>query len=114
MTTEHTLVLLNSADYAFKDKELNGDEWLELQEDHWTVCNISTPGVSMLVSFAGTYCFVYWDEADQCSQPYPTVEAANNARIAYMQHLIGDALSQADEMNENMRKYGTINKPADL
>lgn len=112
MSFEHTLVLLNNADYAFKDKELDGTEWMELQEDHWVVCNISTPDVSMLVSHTGTYCFVYWDEADQCSQPYPTVEAAKNARIAYMQNLIGDALSQADEMNENMRMYGTIDKPA--
>lgn len=114
MSFEHTLVLLNNSDYAFKDKELDGTEWLELQEDHWVVCNISAPDVSMLVSHAGTYCFVYWDEADQCSQPYPTIEAAKNARIAYMQNLIGDALNQADEMNGNMRKYGTIDKPADI
>lgn len=110
MTTKHTLVLLNSADYAFKDKELTGSEWLELQEDHWVVCNINTHGVALLVC-DGKYCFVYWDEADQCSQPYPTVEAASNARAAYMQNLIGDALSQAEEMNENMRTYGTIDKP---
>lgn len=110
-----TLVMLKSSMYMFDKRELTGGEWAELQLDEsiYTV-PLALEGIAMLVNQRGEYCFIFWDEADQCSQPYPTVTAAKAARTHYAQKLISEACALADEMNDNMRKYGTIDKPAEL
>lgn len=110
-----TLVMLKSSMYMFKDIELDGGEWAELQLDD-SIYTVPLPNdrLAMLVNQRGEYCFIFWDEADQCSQPYPTVAAAKAASAQYAQNIISEACALADEMNDNMRKYGTIDKPAQL
>lgn len=114
-TDAFTLVMLKSSMYMFKDIELEGNEWIEIQSDD-SIYTVPLPNdrLAMLVNQRGEYCFIFWDEADQCSQPYPTVAAAKAASAQYAQNLISEASALADEMNDNMRKYGTIDKPAQL
>jgi hypothetical protein len=101
--------------YMFEGETTHGGTWLILSDnDKLRVYDISIHVAMLVDPDTGDYCYVYWDEADQCSNPYPSYKDAANAFERYMQHLIGDALSQADEMNDNMRKYGTIDKPTDI
>lgn len=85
----HTLVLLNTEIYAFQGIELEGNEWIDLQDPYgtWNFMPVCAEGIYLVVDALGRYCFVFFDEADQCSQPYPTVQEAMDARKRYMDNL---------------------------
>ena len=74
--------------YMFKDKPVKSDTWLELQaNDKLRVYDISNHVAMLVEPDTGDYCYVYWDEADQCSNPYPTFDKAAKACEAYIAHL---------------------------
>lgn len=74
--------------YMFKDKPVKSDTWLELQaNDKLRVYDISNHIAMLVEPDIGDYCYVYWDEADQCSNPYPTFDEAVKACEAYIAHL---------------------------
>ena len=87
-----TKVPVEPPKYMFKDKPVKSDTWL-----HGYLCHIHAachqPEVlamyqTLLVEpDTGDYCYVYWDEADQCSNPYPTFDEAAKACEAYIAHL---------------------------
>lgn len=96
--------------YMFKDKPVTPTTWIDIinmQLDHYDL----DANLSLLIDYeTREYCYVYWDEACQCSNPYPTYKAAFDACKRYMQELAGDVFETATEMNENMLKYGCIDK----
>lgn len=100
--------------YMFKDKEVSPHTWIDIQQMQLDCYELGNHVALLIDPVTREYLYVFWDEAAQCSNPYPSYKDAVAACERYMQHLIGDALSQADEMNDNMRKYGSIDKPADI
>lgn len=84
----HTLVLLNTDNYAFKDVELTGAEWIDIHSSTgWACTRVCAEGIWMCINDVSRYCFVFTDEAEQFSQPYPTVQEAMDARKRYMENL---------------------------
>lgn len=83
-----TKPVTHTPQYMFEDKPTNSGTWLELTaNDKLRVYNISSY-VSILVDpDTGDYCYVYWDEAGQCSNPYRSYDEAARACNFYIAHL---------------------------
>ena len=74
--------------YMYKDKPVKSSTWLELEaNDKLRVYDISNHVALLVDPDTGDYCYVYWDEAAQCSNPYPTFDEAAKACKAYTAHL---------------------------
>ena len=74
--------------YMFEGKPTHTGTWLELQaNDKLRVYDISNHVAMLVEPDTGDYCYVYWDEAAQCSNPYPTFDEAAKACEAYIAHL---------------------------
>lgn len=74
--------------YMFKDAQITGIEWIALQERTDLDCYPVGTHLYLLTDPATReYCFVYSDEADQLSNPYPTLDAAQEALSVYMRNL---------------------------
>ncbi|XAG95335.1 hypothetical protein MIF8_44 [Erwinia phage MIF8] len=87
---ERTLKPLGKAvpQYMFKDAQITGIEWIALQERTDLDCYPVGTHLYLLTDPATReYCFVYSDEADQLSNPYPTLDAAQEAMSVYMRNL---------------------------
>lgn len=67
--------------YMFEGKPAHSGTWLELTaNDKLRVYNISNHVAMLVEPDTGDYCYVYWDEAGQCSNPYRSYdEAAHNS-----------------------------------
>lgn len=87
-SSSHTMVLINPDLYAFKDRVLTGDEWLEIHSSAgWACMPVCAEGIWMCINENSRYCFVFTDEAEQFSQPYPTVREAMEARKRCLDNL---------------------------
>lgn len=83
-----TKVPVEPPKYMFKDKPVKSDTWLELQaNDKLRVYDISNHVAMLVEPITGDYCYVYWDEAAQCSNPYSSYTEAAQACNAYIAHL---------------------------
>ncbi len=74
--------------YMFKDKPAHTGTWLELTAN--TALRVYELGnhVALLTEpDTGDYCYVFWDEAGQCSNPYPTHAEAIRACNLYISQL---------------------------
>lgn len=83
-----TKVPVEPPKYMFKDKPVKSNTWLELQaNDKLRVYDISKHIAMLVEPDTGDYCYVYWDEAAQCSNPYSSYAEAVHACNAYIAHL---------------------------
>lgn len=74
--------------YMFKDAQITGSEWITLTERTDLDCYSLGTHLALLTDPATReYCFVYFDEADQLSNPYPTLGAAQEALSVYIRNL---------------------------
>lgn len=74
--------------YMFDNQTVHSGTWLDLTINTSLVTMPINKYVAMLVDInAHEYCFVFWDEADQCSNPYRTFEEAMAAFNNYVAHL---------------------------
>lgn len=113
LTTFDNKPVTRKHQYMFEGKPVDSGTWLELQaNDKLRVYDISNHVAMLVEPDTGDYCYVYWDEAAQCSNPYRSYAEAARACSAYITHLMGDVCAEANELNDNMREYGTIDKPA--
>lgn len=66
--------------YMFKDKPIAPNTWIDLQNMQLDAYDI-TKQVAMLVDpVTREFCFVFWDEAGQCSNPHKSFA---DAQVAY-------------------------------
>lgn len=74
--------------YMFKDTPAHSGTWLELTTNiKLRVYDISNQVAMLVDPDTGDYCYVYWDEAAQCSNPYSSYADAAQACNAYIAHL---------------------------
>lgn len=75
--------------YMFEGEPTHSGTWLELTaNDKLRVYDISKYVAMLVDPDTGDYCYVYWDEAAQCSNPYSTFDEATEACDAYIAHLM--------------------------
>lgn len=75
--------------YMFENEEVTPTTWIELQGDESITCVFVLPNIALLLSEDKTeYCFVYFDEAGQCSNPYRTFDEAQHSFVHYVQHCL--------------------------
>lgn len=78
---------LDAPTYMFADKPVTPSTWIDIQAMRLDTYPI-TDEVALLVDpVTREYCYVYWDEAAQCSNPYPNLQDALNGLANYMKHL---------------------------
>ena len=79
--------------YMFKGKTLGGFEWVELQSNpdlEWSTIeprSAGNLGIWKITDDNNLYCYVFCDEVEQCSQPYPTLEEVRSAMESYIENL---------------------------
>lgn len=88
--------------------------WEAIQHGAIVCTSIDKNIASLRPADSDETCYVFWDECEQMSMPYVSESDAREAFKIYCTNLMCDALAEAEVMNNNMRKYGTIDKPADL
>lgn len=82
-----TLAALKTSDYAFS-AVLKGNEHINIHSSTgWNCLELANKHIWLCINQHGKYCFVFSDEAEQFSQPYPTVGEAKQALIRYMTNL---------------------------
>lgn len=74
--------------YMFENKSIDPMTWLNLQTNTGLACrrvmDVEKAGpVWEITDSKGDFCFVYSDEAEQFSNPYPTKEEAAERSRAY-------------------------------
>lgn len=83
-----TLAALKTSEYAFANVELEGSEYITIHSSTgWNCVELANKHIWLCINQHGKYCFVFSDEAEQFSQPYPTVGKAKEALIHYMANL---------------------------
>lgn len=82
------LTMAKSLKYMFEDKPVTSTTWIELQNMELNVYYVTDVLALLVEPDTGNYCYVYFNEVDECSNPYPTFEEANNALKAYMHELL--------------------------
>lgn len=92
--------------YMFKDKPAHSGTWLELTaNDKLRVYELSNYVALLTEPDTGDYCYVYWDEAGQCSNPYPTFDEAANACNGYIAHLDDDLWANSEPVIDPFDVY---------
>lgn len=82
--------------YMFSDKEITPTTWIDLQK---AICNQELSCVEMdarvarVTDTSGGFCFIFWDEVGQASNPYESEEAARSAARRYGEELARTDLS---------------------
>lgn len=73
--------------YMFAERPVTSSTWLELTSVQLDTYMLSD-GTALLVDPQNReYCYVFWDEAEQCSNPYPNHAEAVMARTVYIANL---------------------------
>ncbi|QPL10843.1 hypothetical protein PP754_gp002 [Pectobacterium phage Possum] len=73
--------------YMFTERPVTPSTWLELTASQLDTYMLSD-GTALLVDpDTRQYCYVYWDEAAQCSNPFPNHAEAVMARTVYIANL---------------------------
>lgn len=73
--------------YMFAERPVTFSTWLELTSAQLDTYMLSD-GTALLVDPQNReYCYVFWDEAEQCSNPYPNHAEAVMARTVYIANL---------------------------
>ena len=88
--------------------------WVAIQHGAIVCEDISTNIASLRPADSDETCYVFWDASEQMSMPYASEATAREAFKAYCNNLKGEAFTEANELNDNMRKHGNIDKPANL
>lgn len=71
--------------YMFEGKTITPTTWCDLSANRKLRTIMLPQHCAMLVDDAAyTYCFVYFDEAGQCSNPYKSFDEANAALDDYV------------------------------
>lgn len=86
--------------------------WVAIQHGAVVCTTIDKNIASLRPADSDETCYVFWDECEQMSMPYASESDVREAFKIYCINLMGDACAEAEVMNDNMRKYGTIDKPA--
>lgn len=73
--------------YMFENTPVTGSTWLDLQQKTLTCFGLADGTALLLDTASLEYCFVYWDEGAQCSNPYESHVEAVAARAEYIKHL---------------------------
>lgn len=73
--------------YMFAERPVTPSTWLELTSAQLDTYMLSD-GTALLVDpVTRQYCYVFWDEAEQCSNPYPSHAEAVMARTVYIANM---------------------------
>ena len=73
--------------YMFAERPVTSSTWLELTSAQLDTYMLSD-GTALLVDPQNReYCYVFWDEVEQCSNPYPNHAEAVMARTVYIANL---------------------------
>lgn len=73
--------------YMFAERPVTSSTWLELTSAQLDTYMLSD-GTALLVDPQNReYCYVFWDEGEQCSNPYPNHAEAVMARTVYIANL---------------------------
>lgn len=73
--------------YMFAERPVTPSTWLELTSAQLDTYMLSD-GTALLVDpQKREYCYVFWDEGEQCSNPYPNHAEAVMARTVYIANL---------------------------
>jgi len=69
--------------YMFEAKPVTPSTWVELQKMELDTYMLVNRTAMLVDPVTREYCYVFWDEAGQCSNPYPTQREALKAVSAY-------------------------------
>lgn len=73
--------------YMFAERPVTPSTWLEITSTQLDTYMLSD-GTALLVDPQNReYCYVFWDEGEQCSNPYPNHAEALTARTVYIANL---------------------------
>lgn len=73
--------------YMFRERTVTPNTWLELTQAELDTYDLSD-GTALLVDpETREYCYVFWGEAEQCSNPYPNHAEAVMARLVYIMNI---------------------------
>lgn len=78
------MLVLDIPQYMFKDKPVTPNTWVELQQMSLDTYLLSDGTALLTDPVTREYCYVFWDEAGQTSNPYPTHAEAVAALSAYI------------------------------
>lgn len=79
-----SMLVLDIPQYMFKERPVTPITWIELQEMSLDVYMLSDGTALLTDPVTREYCYVFWDEAQQASNPYPTHAEAVNALLTYI------------------------------
>lgn len=82
-----TEYVLDPPKYMFTDKPVTPTTWIELQAMQLDTYPLTSTTALLVEPVTREYCYVYWDEAGQCSNPYTNLQDALNGLAAYMKQL---------------------------
>lgn len=78
---------LNEPKYMFAERPVTPSTWMELQRMQLDTYMLADHTALLVDPVTRDYCYVYWDEVEQCSNPYPSQAEALMARMVYMTNL---------------------------
>lgn len=100
LTTDTMLAFIKCADYTlspvctleppkymFAERPVSPATWLELQSGQLDTYMLANNTALLIDPVTREYCYVFWDEGEQCSNPYPTQQAAFEAMADYITRL---------------------------
>ena len=79
--------VLDVPQYMFKDKKVSPHTWIDIQNMQLDCYELGNQIALLIDPVTREYLYVFWDEADQCSNPYPSYNDAVAACKRYMECL---------------------------
>lgn len=73
--------------YMFAERPVTPSTWIDLQNMQLDTYMLEGRTGLLIDPVTREYCYVYWDEGDQCSNPYATHAEAIRAGIRYSKSL---------------------------
>lgn len=73
--------------YMFKDKEVSPHTWIDIQQMQLDCYELGNHVALLVDPVTREYLYVFWDEAAQCSNPYPSYSDALAACKRYIETL---------------------------
>lgn len=78
---------LDVPQYMFKDKRVTPSTWIDIQNMQLDCYELGNHIALLIDPVTREYLYVFWDEAAQCSNPYPSYSDALAACKRYMETL---------------------------
>lgn len=79
--------VLDTPRYMFAERPVTPSTWIDLQNMQLDTYMLVKRTGLLVDPVTREYCYVYWDAADQCSNPYATQAEAVSAKILYVSSL---------------------------